>query len=513
MKKTNPLLKFTATCLLLGGLFLMTSAEATLTDDVQATSLNFYSNISVTAISLLISLFSIAFTWKSIQLVLKRAEFQELVVELIRAMISVGVYLMFIQYGAEWLKAIVDSSKQLASTGASIPLENLNPGALMDLGIDLQDTMVKNFNERTGADSFIGALTNFFPALMLTFACLAILFSFAMLSFNLFLTYCEMYLIIAVAPFMFALGGLPWTKDNAMKPWQSMLAVSVKIMVLALIAKFAIDLSPIWAEQLTQWTTKDWKPLWKVISQVGSVGVLALLGPKLAAAILAGGTSMSAGDALQAGGNIGSMATGAAAIGAGTAALAFGGAAGAADLLGKGAGAAGMKMPTAESAGRFVGSMFSGKGDSTGVKEPGGGDLGLPGLKGKTDTPKSPPPDALKSFGGEAETPSSTTTSNDSTGSSDTGETSNNTPTTAPPESTSSPTTSAPKGDASGAKVGGSADTSAPASKANMQKAIKDAMGSMQGNKPGVIDHIANIPKFVPPDQMISGAAVSHVQD
>lgn len=476
------------TLILIGvaGIFFTCGAEAmTVTEQVKASSLSFYTNISSMAINLLFALFGISFAWKSISLVLKKAEFQEIAVMIIKAMIGVGVYTLFIQQGDYYLTTIADSAKMMASTGAGISMDKLNPGAIMDVGIDLQDTMMKNFNKASGADTFIGALTSFFPALMMVIACILILFSFAMISFNLFLAYCEMYIIIAVAPFMFALGGTEWTKDNALKPFQSMIAVSVKIMILALIANLAIQSAPTWSAHLLEWKIDDWKPLWKVISQIVAIGVFALLGPKLASAIIAGGSSMSAGDALQAGGNLGSMTTG-----GGAAALMTGGALAAPVIAAAkaGLGAAG----GAEGLGRMVGSVLSaGGGAGKEVQPPGEGmgataslatTMGVKPMSRDSPKPELPSGGGDSSPGGDAKI--------------------------MPGGSSPAPSGGA-TGNAIGATVGGS---SAGSSSPVTQQQMADAMKQMQGGqKTSLMDKIAGLPNFIPPEGVISGAAVSHV--
>lgn len=507
------------------GVFFVSYAEAGtgILDQVKTSSLSFYTNISSMAMSLLFGLFGVAFAWKAITMVQKRMEVGEMMVEVTKSIIAIGLYVYFIQKGDFLLGTIVDSAKTMASTGAGIPISNLNPDAIMGLGIDLQDSMVKDFNTNTGADSFLGAITNFFPSLMIMIACLIILLSFAMISFNLFLAYAEMYLIIAVAPFMFAMGGTPWTKDNVMKPFQSMIAVSVKIFILALIAKVAIDSAPIWSTLLAQWKIDDWRPMWKVAFQIGTVGVLALLAPKLASAILAGGSSMSAGDALQAGGNVGSMATGAGAAALGVAAATGGGLSKVASALGGNS--------TAESIGKSAGqgaqnlmNNIGGSG-SSGVQPPGSGMSATPSAN-MPGGPKTGP--IAASFGDSASTaPAAPTSSSISTDTSvgnakAAAATSSAAPATstgasvtpAAGPSTAAATPATATGDATGASVGGGgASASAPATKSDMQQAISQAMGDMGGKKPSIMDHIASIPSFVPPEGMVSGASVSHVEN
>lgn len=481
--------------------FSVDAASSTITgisDQIKNSSLAFYDNISAMAIHLLFMLFGIAFSVKAIMLVLKRAEFQELVVAMVKMILAVGVYLLFIKEGVWFLTSIIDSAKMMGATGAGISADKLNPGAIMYLGIDLQDSMVKNFNDRTGADSFMGAITNFFPAMMIMVACLIILFSFAMIALNLFLTYCEMYLLIAIAPFMFALGGMDWTKDNALKPWQSMIAVSVKIMVIALIAKIAIDSAPTWSEQLAQWQIDDWKPMWQVAFQILSIGVLALLAPKFATAAMSGGTSMSAADALQAGGNVGSMVTGAGAAALGVAAATGSGASKLMDALNAGGGA-----------------KAAGEGTRTMMDKMGGGATGGGGASGLVFTPSLPGAHsggvagdlAGRKYEGDDASSGQTSTSASDIGASPASADTSATASNAAPEATPA----ASKGDAKGALVSGQTPTAkpdAPASRKDLEAAIHHAM---QQNKPGVVDKLAQLPDYVPNEGMVSGASVSHV--
>lgn len=498
------------------GLLLPFSAEAVISnvaDQIKLSSLSFYSNISTMALSLLFALFTVAFTWKTISLVLKGADFQEITVAAIRGMISVGVYAMFIKNGDVWLKTIVDGSQMMAAQGAGISSNILNPGAIMGLGIDLQDSMVKNFNAASGADSFIGAISNFFPSMQIMVACLMILAAFAMISFTLFLTYGEMYMIIAVAPFMFALGGTDWTKDNALKPFQSMIAMSVKIMVLALVATIAIQSAPSWATQLATWQIDDWRPMWTVAFQILTVGIFALVAPKMAATIMAGGTSMSAGDVLQAGGNIGSMATGAGAIALGAAAAGASGAGKAAQALG-GAGAEIGGIGKALKAGfdhnRNLG-MGSGQ---SGVMPPGSGlsptggfaaaiQAPIPGIKSAASMVGAKAIEAGKSFadGGKGMLAQAGDAINNSVG----GQVAEHIKNGSTGEKTSTTDKSSP------------APTSA---NSGSGKAPSAPVGNNQSNFSGVqtpqqhqsmMDKLSKMRDWIPPDQMISGASVSHV--
>lgn len=501
---------------------------------VQLASLKFYENIQGMAMNLLFGLFGVAFVWESINLVLKRSDFQEVVVSAVRSMIAVLTYAMFIKYGSVWMQAIVDSVKIMSSTGTGVPTASLNPAAIMAMGIDLQDQMILNFNQQSGGDTIIGALSNFFPSLMIVCVVLILLLAFGLIAFNLFLAYTEMYLLIAVAPLLFAMGGSKWTRDNAMKPWQSMIAVAVKIAVIAIIANIAIQAIPAWGTQLSTWKIDNWTPLWDVAMSALGVGVLSLMAPKLAAAALAGGSAMSAGDAIQAGGNIGGMATGAGAIALGAAAAGASGAGKAAQALG-GAGAEIGGIGKALKAGfdhnRNLG-MGSGK---SGVMPPGSGlsptggfaaaiQAPIPGIKSAASMVGAKAIEAGKSFadGGKGMLAQAGDAINNSVGgqvaskisggnkssSAAAGQDSTNTSTEnststaeASPTQTQNIDTPSKKtpGNATGASIGGGNQPSF-----NSQTPQEHSR---------LLDKLAHMRDFVPPEGIVSGGSVSHVHD
>lgn len=485
---------------------------------VQLASLKFYENIQGMAMNLLFGLFSVAFVWETINMVIKRSDFQEVVVNTVRAMIAVLTYAMFIQYGSVWMQAIVDSVKIMASTGAGVPTASLNPAAIMAMGIDLQDQMILNFNQQSGGDTIIGALSNFFPSLMIVCVVLIILLAFGLIAFNLFLAYTEMYLLIAVAPLLFAMGGSKWTRDNAMKPWQSMIAVGVKIAVIAIIANVAIQAIPAWGTQLSTWKIDNWTPLWDVAMSALAVGVLSLMAPKHAAAALAGGSAMSAGDAIQAGGNIGGMATGVGAAALGVAAAGAGGASKVAQALG-GAGAEAGGVTKALKAG-FDQNRNAGMGfGESAVRAPVQGIKSAAGMAGvkmvKTGKSLAEGGKGMLAQAGDAinnsvggQVASKISGGNKSSSAAAAGQDSTNTSTEnststaeASPTQTQNTDTSSKKtpGNATGASIGGGNQPEFQAQ--NPQAHAK------------LLDNLAHMRDFVPPEGMVSGGSVSHVHD
>ncbi len=498
---------------------------------IQTASMSFFTNIQSMALSLLFKLFAVSFAVKSINMVLKGAQIQDLLGNLARTVIAIGCYVYLIDNADTLLPAIIDSARTLAAQGSGMSIDALNPKDIMSLGIDLQDNMVLAFNQKSGADSFTGAIKNFFPAMQIFGACVMILGAFAAISFNLFLAFCEAYMIVAISPLMFALGASEWTKDNALKPFQSMISIGLKIMVCSLIAAYAIHVAPDWATQLSTWEITNWKPMWDTAFEIFALGILALWAPsKLTQAVLSGGSGLSASDAVQTGGNVGSMVAG-----AGAAALVAGTGGAAAIAQGSKALAEATKL-SPESAGRAVGSALSSLTGGAGggsVQSPGSGLSGMAsstsgggqpgGLAG--DLAKNMPaysgPSADSQKSGSASQPTSSIISTDTNignaksaanSSPATGTGANDATTSAASGTTdasASKSATQAGGDATGASVGGASANTAPAT--DLQKSIAQAMDSMGASKkPSFADHLASIPKFMPQENMVSGAAVSH---
>lgn len=288
----------------------------TIATQYEELSSSFYNAITGLALKLLFGLMMIEIAWFGIKGVLERKSFEDLLSSLVATIFPPLLFVTLIKFGNTWLPAIIDSFWKFAEVGAGI--ERLEPTKVMLMGIQLQNSMVSQFNQATGADSsVIAAIGNFFPAMMLTFVCLVILISFALMALNYFLVQVEAFIIIAVSPMLMAFGGWRWTRDMGVKSMNAMIGVGVKIVVLTLVLKIAITLAPIWAQSASAWRIDDWTPLWLVAFSSVGMAMLAWKAPQMASSILSGTSSLSAGDALQIAATAAAATVGAAAFGAG----------------------------------------------------------------------------------------------------------------------------------------------------------------------------------------------------
>lgn len=282
----------------------------------------FYRNIKDQALKLLWGLAALELSWGAIKYLIESQPMEKYLGLLFKTAFAPAVYTLFVDKGADWLPRIVDSFMFLGEKGTSnikgfIDQDGeLNPIAIFNMGVQLQNSMVASYNQASGADSMVGALTNILPSLLMMIVCIVILASFAAMALMMFLAMIESYLLMAVAPILFAFGASRWTKDIALKPFNSMIAVGVKITVLYIIMSVSLQLAPIWAKMAASWTMDDWSPLWYIAFSAMGVAILTWRIPKIAADALSGTASLSAGEALQIAAGAIAGAVGATALGA-----------------------------------------------------------------------------------------------------------------------------------------------------------------------------------------------------
>lgn len=269
-----------------------------LMNEFKSACLKFYHGIEFYALLLLWALAGIEFAWASTKNVIEGGgEIQKTLTLLIQAIIRPGFATLFIHKGAEWLPAIVESFKFFAIKGTGFT-DELNPITIFDMGVVLQNQMVAQFNSEIGSGAY-AAISNFLPALLMFGVCIIILLAFGLMAITFALTVIESYILLAVSPTLFAMAGSRWTKDIALKPWNSMIAVGMKIMIMMLVLSIFVQLAPALAKLVSKFTITDWSPLWWTACAAMTAGVIAWKVPTIASNALTGTASLSAGDAIQ----------------------------------------------------------------------------------------------------------------------------------------------------------------------------------------------------------------------
>lgn len=279
------------------------------------------------AIRLFWLLASIQFIWTFMPLVMKQADFGEIVGELLRFVLVVGFFLAIMKYSVEWSSAIVDSFRDAAASASGLG-RALEPGDMLAVALDFGRTMVKGISVFSPAKGLLIAV-----CAILVLACFAFIAAF------MFVTLVESYVIINASVLFFGFGGSQWTRDFAIAPMRFTVAIGAKLFVLTLIVGLIVQSAKQWLAAYTN----DEASLMTMVGLALVCCYLTKTIPDLIGGMISG-TSMGGGSAI--GGMAAAGAAGAAAAiatiaTAGAAAPAAAGALGAAGSSGAaGAGAA-----------------------------------------------------------------------------------------------------------------------------------------------------------------------------
>lgn len=257
----------------------------------------------------------------------------QVVAAFLRFVLTTCFFAAMIKLSSTYLPMIIDSFEFIGQTGSG--LTKLTPSTIITQGIQLQDLMVQQFNQSTGADSgLFAAVTNFVPALWMTAICIIIFLSFVVLAGQMALTLIQSYFWLCLTPLFLGFGGLSFTRDFAISTLKGGITIGMKILCVYLVAATAGTLAPMMGEGMKDVTLTNWSPMFWALAVSMILAYLSFQLPKLAGDLLNGTASLSAGDAAT------NMAMGAAAL-VGTVA-GVGAAAGATmGAMGSAAGAAG----------------------------------------------------------------------------------------------------------------------------------------------------------------------------
>ncbi|RXT88079.1 P-type conjugative transfer protein TrbL, partial [Pseudomonas syringae] len=191
------------------------------------------------AIRLFWLLASIQFIWTFMPLVMKQADFGEIVGELLRFVLVIGFFLAVMKYSVEWSTAIVDSFRDAAASASGLG-RALEPGDMLAVALDFGRTMVEGISVFSPAKGLLIAV-----CAILVLACFAFIAAF------MFVTLVESYVIINASVLFFGFGGSQWTRDFAIAPMRFTVAIGAKLFVLTLIVGLIVQSAKQWLAAYT----------------------------------------------------------------------------------------------------------------------------------------------------------------------------------------------------------------------------------------------------------------------
>ena len=229
-----------------------------LQDEFQAQTGQWFGPLKNIATWLLISLATIAWAWSAGQMVLRNADLQEFVAELVRLVIFVGFFLALILNADTWSTALINgfmwTGNQTAGAGIT---GDINPAGILERGFILASQIIEAS----------GTLT------IVIFGLLALvaLVLYALIAAYALLVMAEMYIVTAAGVLLLGFGGSQWTAEYAKRYITYCVSVGAKLYVLFLVVGLGEQFIYNWA------IAQEKDQIATVLAIIGTLVMLAIL--------------------------------------------------------------------------------------------------------------------------------------------------------------------------------------------------------------------------------------------
>jgi len=271
-------------------------------------------------------------------------------VSVMKKLLYLGFWLWIVREFPTLAEAFVQSlikAGQIAGGGGGGSV--FDPSNILRYGLNTTDPMIKEIMSM--------GITEIVNGIVLSISYVMIMLSYILIAWQIFYAVLEFYLITALVGIFLPFGFLEQTKFLAEKAIGAVIASGIKLMVLAFIMAV---IEPV-LSTLTFTGNMSWTEIWSALLTVGAIAFLTWNAPGVAAGLMAGSPSLTAGTAVQ---NAVVGATGAALMAGGmvaatrSAVKSIGG--GAAALMGKGRGSSGSGSGMSSGGGKTPGGSGNG---------------------------------------------------------------------------------------------------------------------------------------------------------
>jgi len=216
---------------------------------------------------------------------------------LIQKLLMIGIFFFFIQ---QWQLVTTTTMQSFARIGATAGGASNSPGslALNDPSLIVAEGLnaIQPLSDKV--DSLTSgtwtALKNLGTIMQIGLAMIGILFSFFLLGIQCFLVYLEFYIVAILSLILLPCGVFRHTAFLAEKAFGAVLAHGIKLMVLA----FVIAIAQPVLQQITVPADFSMRDAWCTLLAAMTICFLAWHAPGVAAGLLAGSPSLSAGHAM-----------------------------------------------------------------------------------------------------------------------------------------------------------------------------------------------------------------------
>ena len=253
---------------------------------------------------------TIELAWSFIVWALDKNEFQSFISAIAKKIMWIGIFYALLLNGPTWIPLIIDSFVDAGSAAGGSA--GLSPSEVFTTGLENSATMLEGIKNMSLWDDFASIVIAGLSAILIVLA-------FAVIAGQLLVALVESYIAISAGLLFLGFGGSRWTTDFVQKFIGYAVATGVKLFMLYLIIGIGNTQAQTWKTMLATIGTPG-VPVFNIILTVlgGSVLLMfmAIQIPAMAASMLAGSPTLTAGAAAATAGMVGAGIVGAGAAGA-----------------------------------------------------------------------------------------------------------------------------------------------------------------------------------------------------
>lgn len=222
---------------------------------------------------------------------------QEALVALIRKILVIGFFVLVVQNYPVLLQSVVEGFIQTGKTASSVGGDALatirDPSTIIDAGIVVALPMLDHLKSYSSWD----VLSNLVDIFITGICCLGILAAYFIIAIQVFVTYLEFAIVSTLGLILIPFGVFKHTAFLAERVFGSIISFGIKLMVLGFLVSVTVPV----LKQFTLPPDPTWTQLFNLVVVCFSVAALAWHAPGVAAGMLSGGPSLTAGTAASTG--------------------------------------------------------------------------------------------------------------------------------------------------------------------------------------------------------------------
>lgn len=261
----------------------------TITSSYQSASSGWFSTLQAYAHTLFWLLAAIELAWAAITWTFEKDAIPSFTAAFVKKIMGISFFYALLLYASTWIPAIINSFQTAGKSAGGFAGAGITPSSVMDLGISTAGQMLEKIKDLSLFDSPMTIVVAGLSAL-------GIVIAFTIIASQLMIALIESYIIIGAGVLFLGFGGSRWTSDFAHKNICYAFANGVKLFMLYLILAIGMAQAETWGALLA---TTDLNNVFAVLGASLVLGFLSFQIPGLAASMLSGAPSLTAGSAAQ----------------------------------------------------------------------------------------------------------------------------------------------------------------------------------------------------------------------